>query len=114
MTTLDTSVAYRVRGYGCAFRAVRHPERTNDAEPFLICEEKDHDHDGECYAIDDEPYTYEDTDRVIVVMIGDDREHEVDREDLTPLPADDYCAECGQIGCTHDGIVRPSGRWDRE
>lgn len=41
--------------------------------------------------------------RVLVVMVGDDRKHEVDVEDLTLLPETDYCAGCGQVGCGHDG-----------
>lgn len=37
--------------------------------------------------------------RVCAVMVGDDREHIVDVEDLTPLADGEYCRECGQIGC---------------
>lgn len=36
-----------------------------------------------------------------VIMVGDDRVHIVDAEDLIPLDDDAYCSECGQIGCTH-------------
>lgn len=36
---------------------------------------------------------------VIAVMVGDDRKHEIDVDDLTPLNDEDYCHECGQIGC---------------
>jgi hypothetical protein len=43
---------------------------------------------------------------VSVVMIGDDQVHRVDREDLIPISRADYCAECGQIGCQHDGLDR--------
>jgi len=50
--------------------------------------------------------TVDDADRVRVVMVGDDREHVVFHEDLRPLDEADYCAECGQIGCTHDGRDR--------
>ena len=39
------------------------------------------------------------TGKVIVVMVGDDREHFVDFEELTPLEDDEFCAGCGQIGC---------------
>lgn len=35
---------------------------------------------------------------VRVVMVGDDREHEVHVGDLTPISDDDVCS-CGQIGC---------------
>jgi hypothetical protein len=46
------------------------------------------------------------TGRVLAVMIGDDRQHCVDVEDLTALPREEYCGSCGQIGCRHDGLDR--------
>lgn len=36
-----------------------------------------------------------------VIMIGDDREHLVEYDDLTKINDDDYCINCGQIGCSH-------------
>lgn len=39
---------------------------------------------------------------VRVVMIGDDRVFEVDRDDCTPLDESEYCGVCGQIGCHHN------------
>jgi hypothetical protein len=47
------------------------------------------------------------TGRVIVVMIGDDRKFAVDPADVEPIPDLDYCNECGQMGCAHDGRERP-------
>lgn len=32
-------------------------------------------------------------------MVGDDRTFTFDVDDLSPLDDDDYCSECGQIGC---------------
>jgi hypothetical protein len=49
--------------------------------------------DGEWFSQD------ESCGRVIVVMVGDDRKHEVDIDDLAPLKSDEYCQDCGQIGC---------------
>ncbi len=46
------------------------------------------------------------TGRVLVVMVGDDKRHSVDPLDLTVLDDLDYCAECGQVGCCHDGKDR--------
>lgn len=46
------------------------------------------------------------TGRLLVVMIGDDRRHAVDPEDVTPIARAEYCGECGQIGCGHDGLDR--------
>jgi len=44
--------------------------------------------------------------RVVVVMVGDDQAHTVDVEDLTQINDEDYCYECGQVGCTADGRDR--------
>jgi hypothetical protein len=46
------------------------------------------------------------TGNLVVVMVGDDREHIVDPDDCTALDDDAYCHECGQIGCTMDGRDR--------
>ena len=50
--------------------------------------------------------SFEDSDRVIVVMVGDDKRHTVDKDNCTPIEREDYCGECGQIGCSHDGYDR--------
>jgi len=39
------------------------------------------------------------TGNVLMVMVGDDREFSVDPEDVTEIPENAYCPECGQIGC---------------
>jgi hypothetical protein len=39
------------------------------------------------------------TGRVVCVMIGDDRKHSVDADDVIPLNPSAYCRDCGQIGC---------------
>ena len=46
------------------------------------------------------------TGQVVAVMLGDDVRHIVDPEDVTPLSDLEYCTECGQIGCAHDGRER--------
>lgn len=46
------------------------------------------------------------TGRVVCVMVGDDRRHTFEPDALTPLGELDYCASCGQVGCTHDGRDR--------
>ncbi|MDO8611132.1 MAG: hypothetical protein Q7R95_11455 [bacterium] len=38
---------------------------------------------------------------VIAVMVGDDRKHEIDIDDLEPLAEEEFCHSCGQIGCGH-------------
>lgn len=39
------------------------------------------------------------TDMVTAIMVGDDRVHVIDVEDLTVLDDDDFCPVCGQLGC---------------
>jgi hypothetical protein len=39
------------------------------------------------------------TGNVLMVMVGDDRKHSIDPEDVETIEEDDYCHECGQIGC---------------
>jgi len=46
------------------------------------------------------------TGQVLAVMVGDDRRHAFDPDDLTPLAREEFCGECGQIGCPHDGYDR--------
>lgn len=53
----------------------------------------------------DEP-EYERTGRLVCVMVGDDRPFLYAPADLTEIGELEYCAECGQIGCRHDGRER--------
>jgi hypothetical protein len=69
------------------------------------------DEDGNEYEQEDEcgeGEWVEDTEcgQIVVVMVGDDHKHTVDVDDLELLDGLDYCAECGQIGCCHDGRDR--------
>lgn len=41
------------------------------------------------------------TDRVVCVMVGDDRRFVFDQDEIEPLNRDKYCGSCGQIGCRH-------------
>lgn len=63
-----------------------------------------------CLCVDDEGGEYEeetgefdkvaDTDHVVAVMVGDDRREVVELSDLELIPEDEFCRDCGQIGCT--------------
>lgn len=55
--------------------------------------------DGEEWIEDSEPDPIE-TGMMLMVMVGDDRCHVIDPDDLTRLDNDNYCHECGQVGCT--------------
>lgn len=41
-----------------------------------------------------------------IVMIGDNTVYTVLTERVHPLKRKDYCGQCGQIGCGHDGLER--------
>jgi hypothetical protein len=113
-TKLDTEARYAVKGWpGIAFFIHGFPARLEPVTALGTCE------DSLCACREDENELHEietgETDeieqdetcgRVIVVMVGDDRKHEIDTDDLTKLDDLDYCAECGQIGCGHDGRDR--------
>lgn len=105
--TVDLNACYRVAGYrGVAFRLAGWAIETVEPEPILVCTEGDCaglEHTEDCWAWPEESETVESQTTVRAVMVGDDREHLVDVDDLTVLPDDDYCAVCGQIGCTQDG-----------
>lgn len=38
-----------------------------------------------------------------LVMVGDDRVQTFDIDDVHSIGENEFCSECGQIGCTHDG-----------
>lgn len=42
--------------------------------------------------------------RMVVRMVGDDRDWDVDPADAETLPEDEFCSECGQIGCGYGNI----------
>lgn len=46
------------------------------------------------------------TGRILATMVGDDRRESFDPEDFEVIGELDYCASCGQIGCTHDARER--------
>lgn len=53
-----------------------------------------------------ESEAYANTDRAVVVMVGDDSHSTYYMEDLKPIEELAYCHACGQIGCGHDGLER--------
>lgn len=106
-TPVDFDVHYRVAGYGgVAFYLLGYAQITTQPEAELVCEDDDCDHDEWfCWSMPD-PFTADDLERVRAVMVGDDTVHVVEVEDLTALPREDFCGECGQVGCAWDGYER--------
>lgn len=85
MADFDMEARYTVEGYrGIAFYCVGYE---------MI---RDVDENGDWWS----GIEYENRDRVRMIMVGDDRVHIVDVSDCTPIKEDEYCPECGQIGCT--------------
>lgn len=96
---VDFTARYSVAGYrGVAFYLKGYSKKYERSQYW-------DDHVGG-FVDSDEFDEVDDESQVIAVMVGDDREHIVDVEDLTVLGELDYCAECGQVGCTHDGRER--------
>ena len=48
----------------------------------------------------------EDEGWVRAVMVGDDRTHLVEVDSLTRIDREEFCGQCGQVGCGHDGLDR--------
>ena len=46
------------------------------------------------------------TGRIVAVMVGDDAHWLFDPEEVTPMERDEYCGECGQVGCCGDAYPR--------
>lgn len=83
-TAFDFEATYTVDGYGgVAFRATGYEEVA------------DEDTEWTGYLAR--------TGLVVAHMVGDDRDFTFEVEDFTRLDEEDYCGECGQVGCTADG-----------
>ena len=115
VTGFDFSPAYRAQGYGgIAWRVTGYAQEWTDEEWTYLGADDDPDAGEDdyfgrtgyyypdenpanyCYA---EPEQIEDRSRVVAHMIGDDQDFTFDVEDLEPIADEDYCSECGQIGC---------------
>lgn len=100
-THIDFDRAYRVAGYGgVAWWAIRYATENVYEGDYLACDDEDCDHtlSEMCWCEGDWSVVI-DYSMVIMRMVGDDRDHIIDVDDLTPISEDDYCAGCGQIGC---------------
>ena len=102
---LDPGATYTVRSWPGA--AVRIVGREQHWEPCLVLTAVAGEEDEWLPALDGEgEWVDADGGRVYVVMVGDDYRHLVDADDLVLLDELEYCAECGQVGCAHDGRER--------
>lgn len=99
---IDMDARYSVAGYsGIAFYLTGYATDSQEITVPLCEHLEDGPHDDDCEYIIECEETLRD-DMVIAVMVGDDREHTIDVDDLTRLDDDEYCSSCGQIGCGWD------------
>jgi hypothetical protein len=97
---IDFDAAYKVEEYrGIAWRIDGYATEWTEEKWEYIGEGDVEDEDNYIYY---EPEEVEDTSRVRMHMVGDDREFIFDIEELTKLDEEDYCQVCGQIGCGHN------------
>lgn len=90
--------AYRVKGHGgIAWYVYGWETEPGPTEWY--------DDDAKEWMYDEEPEPVR-TGQIVCVMVGDDRRWVFDPDDVEPIAREDYCGECGQIGCTHDGLDR--------
>jgi hypothetical protein len=96
MTDIDFDARYTVErfGPGIAFWLAGYVEEEREVE---------HEIDGEFEYVWE---TVTNDNMVQAIMVGDDIVHFVDVDELTVIGDDDYCHQCGQVGCTHDGRER--------
>lgn len=105
-TGFDFEPAYKAQGYGgIAWRVTGYAQEWTE-ELWTFIGGDDDDVEDETLYLYDEPEQYDDRTRVVAHMIGDDRDFTFDVDDLEPIAREDYCGECGQIGCAHDGYDR--------
>ena len=104
-TAIDLSGRFRVLGWpAVAVYVAGYPKVW---EPCLaLCQDDDGNEWEEEMAGEGEWVEDRECGQVLVVMVGDNHRHEVEIADLKPLGELDYCTECGQIGCSHDGRDR--------
>jgi hypothetical protein len=92
---------YSAKGFsGCALHIVGYPKvwesyTTFETDPETGKEYEVETDEGEFSENPDGPI-------VIVRMVGDDRDFEMHRSDLTRIKRADFCGGCGSIGCGCD------------
>lgn len=108
-TPIDFDARYKVEEYGgVAFYLLGYATRS---VPVMYIstfnDDGEYDPDGEEREVESDEFDeVEDRQWVRAVMVGDDTVHIVEVDDLTVIGEDDYCSECGQVGCTADGRDR--------
>ena len=98
---IDTDGRYKVLNHGGVAWRVLGPSKVWTEESWeIVCEENDCDHDSDMCYVYNEPEKEDDPFMVDCVMVGDDEVWSFYTDDLTMISDEEYCRECGQIGCT--------------
>ena len=98
MPDLDMTATYQCKGFnGIAVRIAGYPQVWS-ADTVTCVDDDGNEWEEECGGemVDDT-----DSGDVMIIMVGDDKKHRVSIDDLTEINEEDYCFECGQIGCGH-------------
>lgn len=102
-TDEDFRTVWRIDGCGnVAFRVTGWVMEYQVDDDQIICpdDECDHQLSEMCWEAGHGAIVQSD-EWIKAVMIGDDREDSYHIDTLSPLTDDQFCRECGQIGCAH-------------
>ena len=93
----DFDSRYEIAGYnGIAWRVTGYAtEWTEESWEYS----GEGDPEDEANYLYNEPEEIEDREHVRCIMVGDDRVFTFEIDELTAISDEDYCPECGQIGC---------------
>jgi hypothetical protein len=96
----DFDARYKVDEYeGIAWNVVDYAtEWTEESWTYI-----GGDRDDENNYLYNRPEEIEDRNYMVCYMVGDDRKFVFGIDQLTKLEEDEYCSECGQIGCKANG-----------
>lgn len=107
-----SGIAWYVRGWEMEWRTVQTEHECGTCDGTGDDLSAENEEDATCEDCEGSGKLYYDeqeqcrTGQVVCVMVGDDRHWAFDPEDVQPLEREEYCGECGQIGCGHDGYDR--------
>lgn len=98
---INTEGRYKVLNQpGVAWRVLGPAQVWTEESWEIVCEDDDCDHASDMCYVYFEPEQVDDDYMVFCVMVGDDKVYSFYADDLELIDEDDYCRECGQIGCT--------------
>lgn len=106
MEPLAPGARVTVAGYSGVAWSIQGPEKVWDPIVAILADDEGNEWEEDT---GEGEWVPGDGSRVVAIMVGDDRPFTFDREDCTRIAEDDYCHECGQVGCRGDGWPRGEG-----